>query len=114
MATLEAPLRLRTRAHSGPFRNEPGTDFSRSEVARQMRAALDRVRGQLGREYDLILPGVRSLRRTLIRSYSRPNWPRTRTNAARTSRPPPALVRSVPGSLRKGPGAHLTGRQGRL
>src|SRR5438552_1247807 len=59
MATLEAPLRLRTRAHSGPFRNEPGTDFSRSEVARQMRAALDRVRGQLGREYDLVIGGKR-------------------------------------------------------
>src|SRR6266567_68402 len=59
MATLEAPLHLRTRAHSGPFRNEPGTDFSRSDIARQMRAALDRVRGQLGREYDLVIGGKR-------------------------------------------------------
>ena len=59
MATLEAPVRLRTRAHAGPFRNEPGTDFSRSDVARQMRAALDRVRGQLGREYDLVIGGKR-------------------------------------------------------
>jgi len=59
MATLEAPVRPRTLAHPGPFRNEPGTDFSRSDVARQMRAALDRVRGQLGREYDLVIGGKR-------------------------------------------------------
>src|SRR5438874_3920653 len=59
MATVEAPLRPISRAHAGPFRNERGTDFSRSDVARQMRAALDRVRGQLGREYDLVIGGKR-------------------------------------------------------
>ena len=59
MATLEAPVRLRTRAHDGPFRNEPVTDFTQPEVARRMRAALDQVRGQLGREYDLIVGGRR-------------------------------------------------------
>src|SRR5216684_1356739 len=58
MATLEAPVRPFTRAH-GPFRNEPATDFTKPEVARQMRAAIDRVRGQLGREYDLIIGGRR-------------------------------------------------------
>jgi len=35
------------------------TNFSKSEIARQMRAALDRVRGQLGREYDLVIGGRR-------------------------------------------------------
>ena len=59
MATLEAPVRPRSLAHTGPFRNEPVTDFSRSDVARQIRAALDRVRGQLGREYDLVIGGRR-------------------------------------------------------
>src|SRR5437588_1911061 len=59
MATLEAPVRPRTRAHEGPFRNEPSVDFSRPESAREMRAALDRVRGQLGREYDLVIGGKR-------------------------------------------------------
>src|SRR6266496_307713 len=59
MATLEAPVRPRTRAHERRFRNEPAVDFSRSEAAREMRAALDRVRGQLGREYDLIIGGHR-------------------------------------------------------
>jgi 1-pyrroline-5-carboxylate dehydrogenase len=59
MAILEAPIRPLTRAHGGSFRNEPATDFGRSEVAREMRAALDRVRGQLGREYDLVIGGRR-------------------------------------------------------
>src|SRR6266516_3895437 len=59
MATLEAPIRPRARAHEGQFRNEPSVDFSRTESAREMRAALDRVRGQLGREYDLVIGGHR-------------------------------------------------------
>src|SRR6266567_9001244 len=59
MATLEAPVRPRTRAHVGSFRNEPAVDFSRPDSAREMRAALDRVRGQLGREYDLVIGGHR-------------------------------------------------------
>jgi 1-pyrroline-5-carboxylate dehydrogenase len=42
-----------------PFRNEPYTDFSLPENAAKMRAALDRVRAQLGREYPLILAGER-------------------------------------------------------
>src|SRR5216683_1286380 len=58
MATLEAPVRPFTYAH-GPFRNEPATDFTKPDVSRQMRAAIDRVRGQLGREYDLIIGGRR-------------------------------------------------------
>jgi len=59
MATLEAPAPPRTRAHEAQFRNEPSVDFSRSDSAREMRAALDRVRGQLGREYDLVIGGHR-------------------------------------------------------
>ena len=59
MATLEAPVRPRAHAHKDRFRNEPPTDFASGDVARQMRAALDRVRGQLGREYDLVIGGHR-------------------------------------------------------
>ncbi len=59
MATVEAPIRPQTRLHEGPFVNEPLTDFSREETARRMRAALEKVRGQLGREYDLIIGGKR-------------------------------------------------------
>jgi 1-pyrroline-5-carboxylate dehydrogenase len=59
MATLEAPTRPQIRLHEGPFVNEPYVDFSKEENARKMRAAIEKVRGQLGREYDLIIGGKR-------------------------------------------------------
>ena len=59
MATVEAPTRPKTRLHEGPFKNEPFIDFSKEENVRKMRAALEKVRGQLGREYDLIIGGKR-------------------------------------------------------
>jgi len=59
MATVEAPPRLQIRLHEGPFVNEPVVDFNREENARKMRGAIEKVRGQLGREYDLIIGGKR-------------------------------------------------------
>jgi 1-pyrroline-5-carboxylate dehydrogenase len=60
MATLELPTRPpRTSTHHGPFINEPFFDFTKEDNARKMRAAIERVRGQLGREYDLIIGGQR-------------------------------------------------------
>ncbi len=59
MATVEAPTRPKIRLHEGPFVNEPLTDFTKEENARKMRAAIEKVRGQLGREYDLIIGGRR-------------------------------------------------------
>jgi 1-pyrroline-5-carboxylate dehydrogenase len=59
MATLEAPVRSRTSAHTGPFASEPFFDFRNEENARHMRAAIAKVRSQLGREYDLIIGGKR-------------------------------------------------------
>src|SRR5271163_3587058 len=59
MATVEAPARPQLRLHQGPFVNEPLTDFSKEDNARKMRAAIEHVRGQLGREYDLIIGGKR-------------------------------------------------------
>ena len=59
MATVEAPTRPQIRLHEGPFVNEPLTDFTQEENARKMRAAIEKVRGQLGREYDLIIGGKR-------------------------------------------------------
>src|SRR5258707_9416023 len=56
MATLEAS-RPRTMPREGRFVNEPFFDFTREENARQMRAAIEKVRGQLGREYNLIIGG---------------------------------------------------------
>src|SRR4030095_13795663 len=41
------------------FRNEPFTDFTKEENAQAMRAALQKVREQLGREYPLVIGGER-------------------------------------------------------
>src|SRR3954467_10164262 len=70
MATVEAPIRPLTRAQQSAFRNEPMLDFTKWDVARQMRAGLDRVRGQLGREYDLIIGGHRIKTAEKIRSLN--------------------------------------------
>jgi len=59
MATIEAPVQPQIRLHEGPFLNEPMVDFSKEDNARKMRAAIEKVRGQLGREYDLIIGGKR-------------------------------------------------------
>ena len=78
MATLEAPVRPRTsspQSHSSPFINEPFYDFRHEDNARKMRAAIERVRGQLGREYDLIIGGQRVKTTDKIKSLnpSRPS-----------------------------------------
>src|SRR5712692_6048581 len=70
MATVEAPTRPQTRLHESPFVNEPLTDFTRPENARQMRAAIEKVRGQLGREYDLIIGGKRVQTKDKIKSIN--------------------------------------------
>ena len=70
MATVEAPIRANVREFRTPFRNEPPVDFSKSDSARTMRAALDRVRGQLGREYDLVIGGHRVRTAEKIRSLN--------------------------------------------
>ena len=70
MATVEAPTRPQTRLHQGPFVNEPLTDFTKRENARQMRAAIEKVRGQLGREYDLIIGGKRVKTKDKIKSIN--------------------------------------------
>src|SRR3954466_14112428 len=37
------------------FSNEPFTDFSKEESARAMREAIEKVKGELGREYPLVI-----------------------------------------------------------
>src|SRR5690242_6547370 len=44
---------------SSEFRNEPFTDFTKEENAQAMRAALEKVKGELGREYPLVIGGER-------------------------------------------------------
>ena len=56
---LKPPSGRARRLHHGPFVTEPFYDFRNEENARRMRAAIAKVRGQLGREYDLIIGGKR-------------------------------------------------------
>jgi 1-pyrroline-5-carboxylate dehydrogenase len=42
-----------------PFTNEPITDYRKPENAAAMRAAIEKVRKELGREYDLVIGGKR-------------------------------------------------------
>jgi 1-pyrroline-5-carboxylate dehydrogenase len=59
MATVTLPTSIQLRAPQGDFRNEPFENFKSIETARAMRAALDKVAGQLGQEYDLVIGGDR-------------------------------------------------------
>lgn len=61
---MSAPSRL------PPFQNEPYTDFSLPENRQAMEKALDTVRGQLGREYDLLLAGERIKTGDLLKSIN--------------------------------------------
>jgi 1-pyrroline-5-carboxylate dehydrogenase len=76
MATVEAPTRPQIRLHEGPFVNEPLTDFNKEENARKMRAAIEKVRGQLSREYDLVIEEGQEVTRSN---------PSTRRNPRRSS-----------------------------
>jgi 1-pyrroline-5-carboxylate dehydrogenase len=42
-----------------PFKNEPLTDFSREDNRKAMEAAIEKVRGEIGREYPLVIGGER-------------------------------------------------------
>jgi 1-pyrroline-5-carboxylate dehydrogenase len=57
MATVSLSTQIQPRTPQGAFKNEPFVDFKTPENARAMRAALDQVAAQLGREYDLIIGG---------------------------------------------------------
>jgi 1-pyrroline-5-carboxylate dehydrogenase len=65
MATTTTPAREGTRISAtinnaqipDTFKNEPSVDFSNPENTRRMRAAIEKVRNELGREYDLVIGG---------------------------------------------------------
>ena len=57
MATMEAPPRLQSACMKAHSSTNPQSISRREENARKMRAAIEKVRGQLGREYDLIIGG---------------------------------------------------------
>jgi 1-pyrroline-5-carboxylate dehydrogenase len=70
MATMEASPRVQGRLHETAFKNEAFVDFTKEENVRKMRSALEKVRGQLGREYDLIIGGKRHKTADKIRSLN--------------------------------------------
>src|SRR5258708_2250864 len=70
MATMEAPPRIQVNLHQGPLKNEPFFDFSKEDNVRKMRSAIEKVRGQLGREYDLVIGGKRVKTSDKIRSIN--------------------------------------------
>src|SRR6267154_2125262 len=70
MATMEAPPRVQVRLHQGAFTNEPFIDFTKEDSVRKMRSAIEKVRGQLGREYDLVIGGKRVKTSDKIRSIN--------------------------------------------
>jgi 1-pyrroline-5-carboxylate dehydrogenase len=73
MATVTLPTSIQPRVPQGRFRNEPFTDFKSPENARAMRVALEAVRGNLGREYDLVIGGERFRTAEKIRSLNPAN-----------------------------------------
>jgi 1-pyrroline-5-carboxylate dehydrogenase len=65
LSTVILPL-----APRGEFRNQPFTDFSRSENAHAMKLALVNVGDLLGREYDLVIGGERLRTHGKIESHN--------------------------------------------
>ncbi len=48
---------MQTQRTTDEFKNEPFTDYSKSENADAMRAAIEQVRNELGRNYPIIING---------------------------------------------------------
>ena len=74
MATLtekhEAVVTPSAILNVGPFKNEPATDFSKPENQKAMKAALEKVRTELGREYPLVIGGKPVTRPDKIKSIN--------------------------------------------
>jgi 1-pyrroline-5-carboxylate dehydrogenase len=70
MAIPTVSTSIQPRSPQGGFVNEPFVDFKAPENARKMRAALDLVASQLGREYDLVIGGQRLKTEDKIRSLN--------------------------------------------
>ncbi|HYI93352.1 MAG TPA: L-glutamate gamma-semialdehyde dehydrogenase, partial [Bryobacteraceae bacterium] len=56
--------------HLPEFRNEPYLDFTKADNRRSMEAAIEDVRSQLGREYELLISGKREKTGSLLKSVN--------------------------------------------
>lgn len=61
---------MQTQRTLDEFRNEPFTDFSKPENAAAMEAAIEKVRGELGREYPIIIGGEKIALGDKFNSYN--------------------------------------------
>jgi 1-pyrroline-5-carboxylate dehydrogenase len=55
------------------FKNEPFTDYSKPENAEAMKAAIEKVRGELGREYPIVIDGEKITLDSKFESYNPAN-----------------------------------------
>jgi len=65
MATVTRPV-----ADVAPFKNEPLTDFTKPENQQAMKAAIEKVRGELGREYPLLIGGKEVFTKDKLKSIN--------------------------------------------
>ncbi len=68
MATVQAPTRAAL--DLGPFKNEPLTDFTKPENQQAMKAAIEKVRKELGREYPLVIGGQKVFTKDKLKSIN--------------------------------------------
>ena len=61
---------MQTQRSLDEFRNEPFTDFSQPENAEAIRAAIEKVRGELGREYPIVINGEKITLASKFNSYN--------------------------------------------
>ncbi len=61
---------MQTQRTLDEFRNEPFTDFSKPENAAAMEGAIEKVRGELGKEYPIIIGGKRKSLDAKFNSYN--------------------------------------------
>ncbi len=61
---------VETNSAVAPFVNEPYADFNQPQVAEAARAALAKVRGELGKQYDLLIAGERRKSKDQLQSVN--------------------------------------------
>lgn len=64
---------MQTQTMKDEFKNEPFTDFSKPENAEAMKAAIEKVRGELGREYPVVINGEKISMESKFQSYNPAN-----------------------------------------